>query len=239
MHFLHSFPALLSFGILASGAVIRDLGDDPEAANPTTPPQRLSRPALQGQNVYENGFRTAPESCTNLIKPSEQCIKDMQAQPAAASQHAFSGGELKMDKNHQCSNTQIGQLQTAAWDALTLGAYTSSEPNPQSAKDVALWKTYIGPDWPSQSKRIAGMLLVSLNLQYSMKADISLDNFRLVGNFLGKKEFDIYLSCSDPHDMCKFKMDGKGVGGYAFQYKGWFGTVSSSTPELSAVVDMH
>jgi hypothetical protein len=168
MQFLHSFSALLSFGLLASGAVIRDLGDDPEAANPKTPPQSLNRPALKGENIYKNGFKTAPDSCTNLVKPSEQCIEDMQAQPAAASQHAFSGGELKLDKDHKCSDTQIGHLQTAAWDALTLGTYASSEPNPQSAKDVALWKTYIGPDWPSQSKRIAGMMLTLISIQQKL-----------------------------------------------------------------------
>jgi hypothetical protein len=162
MHFSHSIPFLLSFGLLASGAVIRDLGDDPESANPKTPPQSLNRPVtLKGENIYKAGFKTAPDSCTNLVKPSEQCIKDMQAQPAAAGQHAFSGGELKLDKDHKCSDSQLGQLQTAAWDALALGTYTSSEPNPQSAKDVALWKTYIGPDWPSQSKRIAGIILVT------------------------------------------------------------------------------
>lgn len=46
---------------------------------------------------------------------------------------------------------------------------------------------------------------------------------------MGKKQFDIYLSCSDPHNMCNIEKDGKGVGGYAYQYKGWFGTVSPST----------
>ncbi|KAF1828326.1 hypothetical protein BDW02DRAFT_246703 [Decorospora gaudefroyi] len=129
----------------------------------------------------------------------------MRTQPAAASRHAFSGGELKLDKNHGCSKTQVGQLQTGAWDALALGAFTSSEPNPQNARDVALWKTYIGPDWPSQSKRIA-------------------DNFGQVVKFLGNKEFDIYLSCSDPSKLCHIEKDGKSIGGCAYEYKGWFGT---------------
>jgi hypothetical protein len=226
MHILYPFSVLLSFGFLASGAVIRDLGDDPEAANPKTPPQSLGRPPSLGENIYKRGFPIAPDSCTNLFKPSEQCIRDMQAQPSTAGLHAFSGGELKLDNNHGCSDRQIGQLETAAWDALSLARYTDTEPDSKNPRHVTSWNAWIGPDYPDYSKRIAGM--VQNSLQYLEKAYNSLDNFNRVQNFLGKKEFDIYLTCSDPHKNCNFKMDGKGVGGYAWEYHGWLGRVSTS-----------
>jgi hypothetical protein len=55
---------------------------------------------------------------------------------------------------------------------------------------------------------------------------------------MGKKQFDIYLSCSDPHNLCSIKKDGKGVGGYAYQYDGWFG-YKVSHPQPIGIMDMH
>jgi hypothetical protein len=126
--------------------------------NPQNPPTTLKRPPPpKGANIFKKPWKTAPASCTSLIKPSEQCIKDMQAQPQAEGVIAFSGGELKLDKDHKCTDKQIGTFQTAAWDALTLGTYMSAEPNQLDYKTVALWKTWIGPDFPKFSKRITGM----------------------------------------------------------------------------------
>lgn len=38
-----------------------------------------------------------------------------------------------------------------------------------------------------------------------------------------KKTFDILVSCNDRKGWCDIQRDGKGVGGYGWTYKGWFG----------------
>jgi hypothetical protein len=134
--------------------IIRDVDpDDPEASNPTTPPKSLNRPA-RPDNPFAAGFNTAPSSCSDFLRPSEQCLKDLQAQPGGVT--AFSGGELKWDSDHQCNNEQQGVFTTAAYDAFTLARFTDREPDPHNYKDITIWKTYIGPDFATQQKRIAG-----------------------------------------------------------------------------------
>lgn len=157
MRFYRTCQTLFSFSLLVSGAVlIRDTVDpeNPEASDPKQPPTKLIRPP-RPDNPFKSGFTTAPTSCTDLEKPSQQCIKDLQAQPGGV--NAFSGGELKMDSDHRCNEDQIGIYQTAAWDAHSLAAFADSEPDAHNAKDVAIWKTWMGPDFATQQKRIAGM----------------------------------------------------------------------------------
>lgn len=43
-------------------------------------------------------------------------------------------------------------------------------------------------------------------------------------DFKTNKKFDIIISCKDTQNKCDMKVDGKSVGGYAWTYKGWFGT---------------
>ncbi|KAF2793033.1 hypothetical protein K505DRAFT_350230 [Melanomma pulvis-pyrius CBS 109.77] len=146
-------------------------------------------------------FKTAPDSCNDLQKPSQQCIQDLQAHPEGAV--AFSGGELKWDKDHKCDEEQMAQYQTAAWDAHVLAAFADLEPDEHNARDIALWKAWIGPDYPTQQKRIA-------------------ENLKRAAEFLTKKDFDIILSCNDQKNTCSVNRDGKSVGGYVWTYKGWF-----------------
>ncbi|KAH5711875.1 hypothetical protein HBI64_042700 [Parastagonospora nodorum] len=204
MHVSSTFPALLSFGLLASGLVVRDIAEDVDAEtlNPKTIPQTIRRLG-RGENKFKKQWKTAPASCTDLVHPSEQCIKDMQAQPHTNDVIAFSGGELKLDNNHKCSDTQFGQFQTAAWDALQLGSYMGA-PDPKNYKDAVTWRTWMGPNYPDYSKRIV-------------------DNFNRVVDFEGRKKFDIYVTCSDPKNYCNIQKDGKNIGGYAYAVKGWFG----------------
>jgi hypothetical protein len=155
MYFSRSFQ-FLSVALLASCAVIvRDTLDPEniEASNPKTPPKTLNRPP-QPANPFKDGFKTAPASCTDFMRLSEQCIKDLQAQPGGV--NAFSGGELKWDSDHGCDETRQGIYQEAAWDAYSFAAFVNKAPDPDDAKDIAIWKTWIGADYPTQQKRIVG-----------------------------------------------------------------------------------
>jgi hypothetical protein len=117
MYFSRSFQ-FLSVALLASGAVIdRDTLDpeNNEASNPKTPPKTLNRPP-QPANPFKNGFKTAPASCTDFMRPSEQCIKDLQAQPGGV--NAFSG----QDKHHAADKLATPLSHTSA----TLFLFTSS-----------------------------------------------------------------------------------------------------------------
>ncbi|RAR16231.1 Metalloproteases (zincins), catalytic [Stemphylium lycopersici] len=86
------------------------------------------------------------------MHPSEQCITDLQAQPGGVT--AFSGGELKWDSDNKCDDSQKSKFQTAAWDAYILAQFSDREPDGHDAKDIALWETWIGPNYASQQKRI-------------------------------------------------------------------------------------
>jgi hypothetical protein len=156
MRLFETSQILFSFALLISGTAIpRDTvdPDNPEASDPKQPPKKLTIPS-RPENPFKAGFKTAPDSCDDLRKPSQQCIRDLQAQPGGVV--AFSGGELKWDKDHNCNEQQMGKYQTAAWDAHALAAFADLEPDEHNASDIALWKTWMGPDYPTQQKRISG-----------------------------------------------------------------------------------
>lgn len=69
---------------------------------------------------------------------------------------AFSGGELKWDDNHQGNDQMKGMIQTAAWDAHTLATFSNTMPGWHNARDIALWKTWMGPDYTTQQQRVVG-----------------------------------------------------------------------------------
>lgn len=157
MLFSQSLPLFLSLGAITSGSVIPRADVDsnnPEASDPKTPPKKLNRPP-RPDNPFKGGFKTAPASCTDFMKPSKECITDLQAQPGGV--NAFSGGELKWDGDNKCDDKQRGMFQTAAWDAHALATFSNQQPDPHNARDVALWKTWMGPDYSTQQQRIAGM----------------------------------------------------------------------------------
>ncbi|KAF2819124.1 hypothetical protein CC86DRAFT_432123 [Ophiobolus disseminans] len=140
MHFSQSFSVLFSFALLASGTVIPRATidpDNPEASDPKTPPKKLNRPP-RPDNPFKGGFKTAPASCKDFMKPSQQCVTDLKAQPGGIG--AFSGGELKWDSDNKCDERQKGMFQTAAWDAHALAQFTDQEPNPHNYKDIAFCK---------------------------------------------------------------------------------------------------
>ena len=56
---------------------------------------------------------------------------------------AFSGGDLKFD-DQRCDDTKKGQLETAAWDALTLATFAGTSAPSRTFRDIVSWKTYIG-----------------------------------------------------------------------------------------------
>ncbi|KAK0703399.1 hypothetical protein B0T26DRAFT_496936 [Lasiosphaeria miniovina] len=107
---------------------------------------------------------------------------------------AFSAGHLKFDDN-SCSDEQKDFIETAAWDALTLSIFAAVPPT--SGKEIAVWKTWIGPDYITQQQRIL--------------ADLQ-----------AYKNFDAIMSCKDTKNRCGRTIDGKDVGGYAWTVNGWF-----------------
>lgn len=87
------------------------------------------------------------------MKPTGQCLADLIARPGGAG--AFSGGELIWDGDNRCDDEQKGVFQTAAWDAHSLATLLDSEPDPHKEDSIALWKTWMGPDYSLQQHRIA------------------------------------------------------------------------------------
>ncbi|KAF2872928.1 hypothetical protein BDV95DRAFT_568343 [Massariosphaeria phaeospora] len=205
MHSSAIIQLLLSFALVAPAVVITRAEvdpDNPQAADPKQPPKTLTAPSGPS-NPFQSGFQTAPASCTDFQKPSESCLKDLQAQTGGVV--AFSGGQIKWDDDNQCDDTKKGVYQTAMYDAHILATYASTLPDGHNAKDIALWKTWIGPDYITQQQRIV-------------------DNLGRASGFLSKTEnFDIILSCKDTKGWCNSKKDGKSIGGYAWTYNGWFG----------------
>ncbi|KAF2850713.1 hypothetical protein T440DRAFT_396568 [Plenodomus tracheiphilus IPT5] len=129
MYLSQPILSLISLSLLVSGSVIpRDTVDpeNPEASDPKTPPSKLNR-LPRPENPFKDGFKNAPSSCTDWLKPSTQCIEDLQAQPGGV--NAFSGGELKWDNDHRCDEKQQGMFQTAAWDAHSLAFNADDEPD--------------------------------------------------------------------------------------------------------------
>ncbi|KAF3810368.1 hypothetical protein GCG54_00000413 [Colletotrichum gloeosporioides] len=174
--------------------------ENPSASDPKTPPSSLKdppRPQSVGQNPFAGKSVTVPGSCGNLWNPSETCLRDLEAQNENVGTYA---GDLKFEDN-SCDDGQKLALEIAAWDALTLANFGGK--NPQSAKEIATWRAYIGPDFSSQQGRIV-------------------DNLRRIQDHRPKKKFDIIASCKDTKGWCK-AITGGSVGGYAWTEKGWFG----------------
>lgn len=136
--------------------VARQDPNDPEASNPKTPPTTLTEPP-RGDDPFTVPLPTAPASCTDFSKPSDQCLNDMVAASTAASDViAFSGGKLIWDSDHQCNDEQIGKYETAWYDALSLARYAHALPDFGDAKSISLWQTWIGPNFAEQQQRIYG-----------------------------------------------------------------------------------
>lgn len=128
--------------------------ESPSTSDPKTPPSSLKdppRPQSIAQNPFVGKSVTVPGSCGNLWNPSETCLRELEAQNNDVGAYA---GDLKFEDN-SCDDGQKLALEIAAWDALTLANFGGK--NPQSAKEIATWRAYIGPDFSSQQGRIVGM----------------------------------------------------------------------------------
>ena len=180
--------------------------DDPSASDPQTPPTDIKdppRPQSISDNPFVSGFDTVPDSCTNLWDPTEQCLKDLETQNN--NDVGTYSGDLKFEKGHGCTDEEKLKLEIAAWDALTLANFGGKDP--VSAKEIATWRAYIGPDFSAQQSRIV-------------------DNLKRIQDHRAKKKFDIIVTCNDVRDRCE-EVDKNGrllrVGGYAWTQKGYFG----------------
>ena len=117
------------------------------------------------------------------------------------------GGYLWFDKNSGCSDSQKSTLETAVWDATTLASYSANFPNAgEGTRGTASGIFYMGPDFASQSARIAGNLKRAWQFKTSKTSDSAY----------------ITTSCTDTKNWCGKMIDGKAVGGYAWTYNGWW-----------------
>ncbi|KAF4497527.1 Metalloproteases (zincins), catalytic [Fusarium agapanthi] len=159
-------------------------------------PFTLPRPS---QNPFANGIPTAPRVCNDLFNMSIAC-------QLALKEHdngliAFGGGRL-MFQDKSCSTVQKEGIGKAAWDAYTLSV-SASKP-PITGAQMAVWRTYVGPDYSEQQDRM-------------------LNNLKRVSDFRHSKKFDIIVTCNDPRHQCPIKVGDKQVGGYGWTYRGWMG----------------
>ncbi len=119
-------------------------------SDPINPPATCqARHRLAGVNPFAGKLVATPDSCTDFERPSDQCLSDLMGQEDGVV--AFSGGSVKF---RGCKQHQREAIETAVWDALTLSAFIKDAPT--SAKDIATWKTWIGPDYSAQQQRILG-----------------------------------------------------------------------------------
>ena len=92
-------------------------------------------------------------------------------------------------------------------DASTLAFYSSNFPNNgEGSRGQASGIYYMGPDYASQQGRIAG----NLKRAWQFKTDSTSDSAYIT------------TSCKDTKNLCNLQIDGKGVGGYAWTYDGWW-----------------
>ncbi|KAF2749248.1 hypothetical protein M011DRAFT_475975 [Sporormia fimetaria CBS 119925] len=207
---------LLSLGVLASGAVIARDGPDsvtdpekPEAADPATPPKKLTKPSRGelGTRFEVKDVPTVPDACTEDLRDEAKLKKcGEEAKNKRDGAIAFSGGAFKWMKDNQCTESQKAQMITAAWDAHTLAVYADTIADDHKARDIALFKTWMGPDYQKNDykKRIS-------------------ENFKRAAGQQGSNAFDIWLSCKDTSKpdpqtgkkTCDLEINGKSVGGYA------------------------
>lgn len=118
------------------------------------------------------------------------------------------------------SDTRKGFIETTLWDAQTLAGYTVS---PKEAHTIGAGNFYMGPDYASQRQRQRIKDKLSRNPDCKiLKLITKQDNFGRATVFKIGGNGYITICCKDPKGYCNKKGQGKGVGGYAWTYRGWF-----------------
>ncbi|KEZ44680.1 hypothetical protein SAPIO_CDS2756 [Scedosporium apiospermum] len=107
--------------------------DNPSASDPKPPPSSIKHPP-RPQSISENPF--AGNSATARQN------NDVEAY----------AGDLIFEKDSLCNDGQKRSLEIAAWDALTPANFGAKRP--VSAREIATWRAYIGPDFSTQQDRI-------------------------------------------------------------------------------------
>ena len=129
--------------------------DDPSSGDPETPPQGLAAPPKSANPWAAGGIPVVPAECTDASNPSEDCFTALfNAAAGDDTVHAL-GGYLSHDGTCAEDGKQ-DQLETAAWDATILAIHGKGWPN--GARGAAAGRYWMGPDYPSQQKRIQGKL---------------------------------------------------------------------------------
>ena len=160
--------------------------NNPSGCDPSTPPKTISFPKNKPNYPFPSGIPTQTDICDGQ-NPSQDCFNALSG----------SGGYLHFDSDSQCSDTQKSTLETAVWDATTLASYSSNFPNAgEGTQGTASGIFDMGPDFASQSSRIAG----SLQRAWQLKTDKT----------SGKAY--ITTSCKDTKKWYGKMIDGKAVG---------------------------
>ena len=187
----HAISYLLALSCPSLALPVSNLDpNDPSASDPTTPPSNISFPINFPPNPFPSGIPTQPDICDGY-NPSNDCFQAL----------ATLGGYIFFDKDSGCSNDDKAKLETAVWDAHTLATYASPFPNAgKGTRGQASAIFYMGSDFASQQKRIAG----NLNRVAGFKSDNT------------SPHQYITVSCKDTQNLCGTINGGKSVGGYAW-----------------------
>jgi hypothetical protein len=172
---------------------------DPNIWDPATlPAGNFTPPTEVTTDPFPNGIPTLPEACdSNHL--TDDCF--------AALGDNLHGAYLWLDRNHGCSKDQEKKLHTGFREAQNF-LFAAAR---QSEERLATWgrlaNYWMGSDWFDFEERIRG-------------------NIGRASKFLNNGGTSNYITttCQDPKKYCNKRIQGKAIGGYAWNYKGWTGT---------------
>ncbi|KAF2754863.1 hypothetical protein EJ05DRAFT_503805 [Pseudovirgaria hyperparasitica] len=195
------FQSLTSFAIVTYGLPQAAPIDpaDPNASDPTTVPgQDFALP--DARTPEPPAIKELPDGCdpTNF---SQDCITTLD--------NDEQGAYLWFEKGHGCTDDEQKKLKYGLWDAQDMLKYAAKWGVERSSRDVVSADYWMGPNWREYQSRIKG------NLGRASE---------FINNKSNKKNY-ITITCKDPKGYCKRGSveGGKVIGGYAWDYNGWFG----------------
>lgn len=123
---------------------------------------------------------------------------------------------------------QKGKIESAVWEATGLASYAQSKlPDETLIRSTYSAGFYMGSDWRLLKNRLVGNLRRAYEFKTpktSKKRYIAFD-WPLPRALTNTNLYNSYItvSCNDPKNWCNQRVEGKAVGGYAWEYDGWFG----------------
>ncbi|PSK42249.1 hypothetical protein B9Z65_4163 [Elsinoe australis] len=178
--------------------------NNPNNADPTPLPTVVAAaPSRQSDDPWPSGIPTLPNGCDGR-KMTAECFSAMDA----SAQSIGKGAYLWFDNDHRCTAEQQNLLKTGFRESEDVLSYVSNWQNTARGRVAADY--WMGSTWIDLVDRIGG-------------------NIKRASDFInepGSKKSYITISCADKDNTCqRARREGKAVGGYAWNYKGWWGYV--------------